>query len=1166
MMCTPLTMDNLRPQARLRGRWPEPVTVVAVTALGPDASTVILRRGDGTISEEMFYANDLDSIEIVPADAADWTFAADASEFKLAAEALRIRMAGLHDPMLAVGTSDISPLPHQIRAVYGELLPRTPLRFLLADDPGAGKTVMAGLYAKELMLRGDLTRMLIVAPGGLVEQWQDELGSKFGISATILGRELVNTSVGGDPFMTHPLLIARMDQLARDEDLREILARSEWDLVIVDEAHRMSATWWSGELRKTSRYALGELLGSISRHLLLMTATPHSGIETNFQAFLALIDPDRFEGQARGETTSTDTTGLMRRMVKEDLLTFDGKPLFPERIAETVPYKLSGGELQLYEAVTRYVRDEMNRVDKQSDSPQRRTVGFALTVLQRRLASSTHAILRSLVRRRDRLAAMRADMAAGRYTAPGDPGRIPRPEDFDDTDEFSAEEYERVEEEVVDAATAARTVAELDAEIAILDELVTLATEVRNSGNDRKWAELRSLLIDRSLLRDEDGRPRKLIIFSEHRDTLDYLARQVRNLVGADDAVLTIHGGTRRTDRVAIREQFTQEPHRQVLIATDAAGEGLNLQAAHLMINYDLPWNPNRLEQRFGRIHRIGQEKVCRVWNLVADQTREGQVYERLLIKMEQQRKAYGGKLFDVLGEAFNETPLRILLMEAIRYGDDPARIAEIERVVDAQVADGCVELVESRALARETLGPLELDELRRRMDDATARRLQPHYIEKFFVDAFGALGGRMKRREKGRYQISNVPGQLRHRPVRHEHAGRPVVTSYERVTFEPAAVSGAKRAELLAPGHPLLDTLLDVTVERGQRALNDGAVLFDPTDPGTTPSVIVAMTGDIVDGHGITVSKRFSFVSVTTGPDGQPVLADAGRAPHLDLTALPVGTESAAERARMSVSGNAHTSAMRWAAGVAQPEHLRDVRERLLPTVEKTRSAVRSRLVSQINYLDGEAARLREVIAAGRSGKRLRHSPDRLESRARDLEARLDARMTTLAKDAALTARPPNLTAVMLVIPAGMVGGQIARRAKDTQITDARAVAAVLAAERALGREPEEMPHNNKGYDIRSVPLPDADGVRGPTVFIEVKGRIEGADSFFVTYNEVLHGRNTGPQHRLALVSVSDEGPDHDDIRYLTNHFASFEIGGTDVSGVELDWRKTWAKGKPPH
>ncbi|OPX16272.1 SNF2-related protein, partial [Gordonia sp. i37] len=528
---------------RLQGRWSGPVELVSVNRLGDSAASIVVRDADGSVDAEMVFADELGST-ITAADdvASPWSFTADPIQFKLAAEALRIRMAGAHDPMLAIATSDISPLPHQIRAVYGELLPRMPLRFLLADDPGAGKTVMAGLYAKELILRGDLARMLIVAPGGLVDQWQDELDSKFGISTTLLSRDLIDASVDGDPFAAHPFLIARMDQLARDDNLLQQLAHSEWDLVVVDEAHRMSANWWGGELRKTKRFHLGQLLGGITRHLLLMTATPHAGSEDNFQAFLSLLDPDRFEGQPRGGAT-TDTSGLMRRMVKEDLLTFDGRPLFPERIAETVPYRLSDDERDLYDAVTHYVREEMNRAEQHSDSPQRRTVGFALTVLQRRLASSTHAILRSLERRRDRLASKRTEMASGRYSVVEDGLRLPRPDQFDDPDEWSAEEYEHIEEEVVDAATAARTVAELDVEIALLDDLVALATRVRNSGVDRKWAELRSLLSDRSLLRDQSGAPRKLIIFTEHRDTLDYLARQIRNILGDDDAVLTIHGG-----------------------------------------------------------------------------------------------------------------------------------------------------------------------------------------------------------------------------------------------------------------------------------------------------------------------------------------------------------------------------------------------------------------------------------------------------------------------------------------------------------------------------------------------------------------------------------------------------------------------------------------------
>lgn len=299
-----MRFDELVAGLTVSGRWTGPVKLVAATRIGDAAASIVIQHDDGTFAEEMIYADDLSTLTAVDLDTTRWTFDADPTRFKLGTEALRIRMAGNHDPMLAVATSDISPLPHQIRAVYGELLPRMPLRFLLADDPGAGKTVMAGLYAKELMLRGDLLRMLIVAPGGLVDQWQEELDSKFGITAAILSRDLINSSVDSDPFPKNPILIARMDQLARDEELLSRLERSEWDLVVVDEAHRMSANWWGGELKKTKRFNLGEQLSSVTRHLLLMTATPHSGSEENFQAFLGLLDPDRFEGSTAAAPTA----------------------------------------------------------------------------------------------------------------------------------------------------------------------------------------------------------------------------------------------------------------------------------------------------------------------------------------------------------------------------------------------------------------------------------------------------------------------------------------------------------------------------------------------------------------------------------------------------------------------------------------------------------------------------------------------------------------------------------------------------------------------------------------------------------------------------------------------------------------------------------------------
>lgn len=1158
-MSSGVGIADLRPGVLVSGVRPGLVTVVAATAMG-ESVNLVFRDASGNYGDRLLYPADLAGVAIQTAGAA-WTLDADGDEFRLAAEALRIRMAGVHDPMLAVTTSNIRPLPHQIKAVYEELLPRMPLRFLLADDPGAGKTIMAGLYAKELILRGDLQRMLVIAPGGLVEQWQDELYTKFSIDAVLLTRDLAASTKDGNPFTGHhPILIARMDQLARSDDWCQFLDRSEWDLVVVDEAHRMAANWWAGDLRKTRRYELGQQLGRIARHLLLMTATPHSGSEENFQAFMALLDPDRFEGQYRAGVHSTDTTGLMRRMVKEELRTFDGKALFPERIAETVPYALSPGEAELYEAVTHYVRSEMNRADALEDSPRKRTVGFALTVLQRRLASSTHAILRSLERRRQRLTVKREEMLNPvRATGPGDTDyrfTAREVENFD-ADELDAEEAEAFEGNVVDLATAARTAAELQVEIDLLGELATLARRVRDSRRDTKWEKLRELLIDQQILREDDGSPRKLIIFTEHRDTLDYLTTMIRNQLGRDEAVLTIHGGTSRRDRWRVREEFTHESRRQVLVATDAAGEGLNLQAAYLMINYDLPWNPNRIEQRFGRIHRIGQEHVCRLWNLVAEDTREGQVFARLLWKMEQQRTAYGGRLFDVLGEAFTRRPLRELLIDAIRYGDDPARNEENERILDAEIAEGTQKLVRERALAREAIDPVALDDMRRRMDEARARKLQPHYIRAFFTDAFTRLGGRLARRESQRYQITHVPAALRTRQSFDTY--RPLAANYERVTFEPTAIMiDGRPAELLAPGHPLLDTVIDLTLEQHRQALARGTVLVDPSDESSIPRLVLALLSEIVDGTGTTVSKRFTFVALT--PDG--TAHSAGPAPYLDAgrPEHDIGEAVKTVLGQPWLAEGVEQIASTWAIGNAQPEHLGEVEQRVKPVLDKTSAEVRRRLTMQINYLDGEAARLRAELADGKQTRRaLRHSPEVLETRARELEARLAIRLSAIVAEGQLAAKQPTVAGVALILPVGLIHTDAGPAlTMDTAVVERRAVDAVMAAERALNREPTEMPRNNPGYDIASAT------VDKQTVFIEVKGRILGAPDFHVTKTEVLTGKNAAPNHRLAMVTVHPDGPEWDELRYLTNAFTELDMNFNQTY-IGLAWNPWWNKGTTP-
>jgi superfamily II DNA or RNA helicase len=1156
-----------------------PVSVVAVRWIGSNAIHVTFRSRDSRLDERLLYRDHEPRLSLPQASSA-YDFSADGALFKLAAEALRIRMAARFDPMLAVHTSDLEPLPHQIQAVYGELLERTPLRFLLADDPGAGKTIMAGLYIKELMLRGDAERVLIVAPGSLVDQWQDELAEKFGLRFDLLTRQLIEAqpAVGGldgGVFDAVPLLIARMDQLSRADDLREQIDRSDWDLVVVDEAHRMSAHYFGQELKTTKRYQLGQLLGRRARHLLLMTATPHAGKEEDFQLFLALLDSDRFEGRYRDSVHSVDTEGLMRRMVKEELLTFEGKPLFPERRAYTVPYPLSDGEQDLYEAVTQYVREEMNRADRlrqEGDTRRGITVGFALTVLQRRLASSPEAILRSLERRRRRLELRRREMAATRTESPVEQSLRDRlvgllgkdlPESLEDLDDLPSGEVEEIESDVVDAATAARTIAELDHEIALLRGLEELARRVRHSGTDRKWTELRGLLSDNELVRDADGNLRKIIIFTEHRDTLEYLTGRIRSLIGHPEAVITVHGGVRREERRKAMEVFSQDANCRVMVATDAAGEGLNLQRAHLMVNYDLPWNPNRIEQRFGRIHRIGQTEVCHLWNLVADGTREGAVFQRLLDKLEQQRLTYKGKVFDVLGEAFEGQPLRDLLMQAIRYGERPDVRAQLDQVIDARVGDGLDKLIAERAAAHTMLARADVEKWRAQMDAARARRLQPHYIRAFFREAFKLLGGHIAERETGRYEIRHVPAAIRDRD-RQIGLGAPVLRSYERVTFDRDLTRppGKARADLLAPGHPLLDAVTDLVIERYGPFLKQGAVLVDRQDSGDQMRLLVAVTQEITDGHAParTIAKRFAFAEIT--PTGA---TPAGQARYLDYQPADDSERAAAIQALATqpwLNAGTETLALDWAAGQDMPELLAATRDQVAGRVGHTRRLVRQRLLQEINYWD---ARHGELLEAETAGRHLKIRPETAQRRARDLEGRLERRLADLDRDEDLTPRPPIVAGGALVVPQGLLGRLSGRApepgltAVDTTETDRRAVAAVLAAETALGRHPRPMPHNNPGYDIES----RTDD--GHLIFIEVKGRVAGGEEFWVTKTEALLGKNAGSLSRLALVSVHPHGPHLDEVRYLVDPFHDIDFGDFAAIGLAGNWNKEWARGGTP-
>ena len=1182
-------LESLNPHAAVRGILPTgAVTVVNVQWHGSDVLELTYKDAAGKVGNELLYRYREPDLEIVE-EGRPWSFDGDGALFRLVAEAQRIHLAHLFDPVLAVHTSVVEPLPHQITAVYESMLPRQPLRFLLADDPGAGKTIMAGLLIKELIARGDLQRCLVVCPGSLAEQWQDELYRRFNLPFDILTNDKLEAARTGNWFLETNLAIARLDKLARNEDVQLKLQAPDcrWDLVVVDEAHKLSATFFGGEVKYTKRYRLGQLLSQLTRHFLLMTATPHNGKEEDFQLFMALLDGDRFEGKFRDGTHVADVSDLMRRMVKENLLKFDATALFPERVAYTVPYRLSDAEAALYKAVTDYVREEFNRAEALENDKRAGTVGFALTILQRRLASSPEAIYQSLRRRHERLESRlrelvvlrRGGQVGGVFDA-----RVPvlDKDDVEDLDDAPDAEMEAAEEQVLDQATAARSIEELRIEIETLKRLEALALSIRRNGEDRKWRELATLLgeiftpasIRNGFADDmepydagvpEPPKPtpsphQKLVVFTEHRDTLNYLQSRIGTLLGQDQAVVVIHGGMGREERMKAQEAFRHDPEVQILLATDAAGEGINLQRAHLMVNYDLPWNPNRLEQRFGRIHRIGQTEVCHLWNLVAEETREGDVYHKLLDKLAEASKTLKGQVFDVLGKVqFDGRPLRELLIDAIRYGDQPEVRARLTKVVDnAFDKESLRELLEDHALAHDSMDASRVYRIREEMERAEARRLQPHYVESFFLEAFRRLGGAVRQREARRYEITHVPAPIRNRD-RLIGFGEPVMPRYERIAFEKTLVApqGQPLAAFICPGHPLLNAVIDISLERYRDLLRRGAVLVDERDTGTSPRVLFFLEHAIQDaslarsGDRRVVSKRLLFVEI----DAEGAARHLNYAPYLDYRPLTDGEPTPeAILARPEAAWIGHdleSKAQAHAIAHVVPEHLAEIRDRKLALLDKTEAAVKDRLTKEINYWDFRAEQIKEQERAGKANARLNSGEAR--KRADELQARLQRRMEEIKRERQLAPLPPVVLGGLLVAPIGLVramGGQpqvSAQAAVDTQAAAARAREIVMEIERGLGFVPTDREFEKLGYDIESA-IPGTGRLR----FIEVKGRVAGADTVTVTKNEILYSLNKPDDFILAMVAFGADGSH--EVRYLRRPFHEKGVT-TDFAGATVNF-----------
>ena len=1131
-----------------------PVAIIKVDILPGGFANLIVLLGDGTplplmLSDEMQF--ELDS-------QATYGFEANPDHFKLALEAKRMELAGVFDPFVAVSTSNLQALPHQLSAVYGELLERMPLRFLLADEPGAGKTIMAGLLIKELLLRGYLKRCLIVCPGSLSDQWAAELKDKFGLSFRQVTKEQLDAAEHVNPFLQGGLFIARMDQLARaNKFVQEKLDESDWDLVIVDEAHRMSAQQggFMGDSKRTKRFTLGQRLSKRATHLLLMTATPHAGSDENFHLFLSLLDEDVFAGNFRAGQTKANLESLMLRRVKENLVDIDGAKLFPKRKALSASYELSPLELELYEVVTEYVRIEMAKAmaTLSGDKKKQGNVSFALTVLQRRLASSPEAILNSLTRRLEKLQAFVT--AGGSNAAPS----VDLAAEAEDEELSEAELEDVFEVGEIDGVTVSTNIDELNTEISKLKDLVQLAQKVKDSGTDSKWNELRGILESDSFVNQETNEYEKLIIFTEHRDTLNYLVKNISAVLRPGANVIAIHGGNSRSERQKSQAEFTNNPDCPILVATDAAGEGINLQRAHLMVNYDLPWNPNRIEQRFGRIHRIGQKFECTLWNLVSSNTREGKVYSRLLEKIQIQDEAYGGQLFHVLGgdDLFEGRSLSDLIQEAILA---PEEVTKPVLAIDEALAKAQLLAARKNALVPEVGSTLNVDEIVEEMNAAKSRRLAPGFVAHFFLSAFKSLGGEVIEREQGRYKIPSVPMALQ-KFASTDIGLNEIASKYERVTFNPLSVEveNGPEAELVVPGTPLMTATVKFVLSKHGESLVQGATLYGAQNElGTKPRLLVCLKQDFVNSfdQGSPLDTVVSFVEVDF--DGEISLMN--NPPYLDYDPMPT---DAAIAARAEILSDVKVddlviSAKESFRNKNIEERFASLSAKVNNRVERLSLEVSKRLDQEAKYWKNEAT---NIAQGGKSSHGL--TAAQAIQRHQEIKQRKEKRLAQLKMERVVLPKAPEIVSVALIVPpaAKDQSGKLLTPKDQEAIkrVERRAVDLTLRTESILGFDPTEMPRNNPGYDIES----ERQGLG--KVFIEVKGRIDGAKEFLVTDNEYTHGITQGESFFLALVKVaSGDDATQDEIRYIQNPFAGMAKQGGYVAHI-LSFDHYWEQGFDP-
>lgn len=1055
----------------------EPMRVETVRSNGVDLWEV----GLSGVQTEKFrrVSLTLDQIKALQVLDRGFRYDGDGQLLKVGIQAYALGIAYEFDPYFGLSVSRVDPLPHQLEAVYDYLLKLARVRFLLADDAGAGKTIMAGLLIRELKLRGLAERILIVCPSNLAFQWKRELFDRFDETFTVMRGGDIREQYGVNQWLEKPQVITSLD-LAKRTDILPGLRQVQWDLVIVDEAHRMS---WTPPSRKTARYALGELLRDSSDHLLLLTATPHKGDPANFSLFLQLLDRDAYADiKSIREAMNRRQAPFYLRRTKEAMVYFpqrrpdgawEARKIFTKRIPHTVDFRIDGQEDELYTEVTAFVKSQSRRAAANGDDPRARAIRFLMALYQRRLASSTRALRRSLENRAKRLADMlqRAQQIA--RTAPPD---LP---DMDELEEMEDFERERLED-LIAAITLAHNPDQVRQEISELEELAGHAKKVEEAETEAKLSRLKLVMQQQGFF---DRPHQRLLIFTEFKDTLDYLVGKLRDW---GFTVGTIHGGMHigtRDDpgtRLYAEQQF-REGATQVLVATEAAGEGINLQCCHILFNYDIPWNPNRLEQRMGRIHRYGQTKDCLIFNFVATNTIEGRVLQKLLDKLQEIRDALDSdSVFNVVGEVLPANEIERILRSyyAGEMGNEDLEERLLRNVKEEHFRDICKSALEGLATKN-----LNLEMLIERRARAQERRVVPETIARFIRDAAPLVPLTLKTFATLPYTFepTATPQVLRHYEKQPDWKGQGLSARYPRFSTD-REVADQNSLEWVTPGHPLFEALRRHAYARSQQALSSGACFY--ALEADAPRRVDFYRARVVDGLGHVVHERMFAVEI--GSDGQCRASNPTVLGNLRPAPAP------AEMPPLAVTADPSA----WLQQNQLLPFLEEVRSERVAEVERIAAHIEMSLTELIGKEDTAIDRWAEQAERGVEGAagNLKQAEDRHS----ELLNRREMRRQEMERQRALTLQGvERITSIVILPHPERDKPDIANLRPDPE-TEATAMQVVMDRERQAGRHVEDVHEKNLGYDLTSL-----DTQSGELRLIEVKGIGHGTGVVCLTPNE---------------------------------------------------------------